>query len=304
MTDLIIGAGLAGLMAGALDRKARVVEAQASLPNNHHAVLRFREPKLANALGIPFRKVRVLKGVENGISPIADANRYSMKVSGKISSRSILNLEPGDRWIAPPNLIEQLAEMVGSRLELGHAVTREEIAQVVNSGGRVISTIPMPLMLKMTGVPHDPDEFRHSAVTVSKFLIEGDCDVYQTIYYPCQYDWFYRASITGNEMLMESMQSGPPPPHEVSLAANSFGIPGRALQPADLQRQTLGKIVPLPAERRKALLMALTVEHGVFSLGRYACWRNLLLDDVFDDYFKLRSIMALESQYDFRRTIA
>jgi hypothetical protein len=66
----------------------------------------------------------------------------------------------------------------------------------------------------------------------------------------------------------------------------------------------MGKIVPLPADRRKALLMALTVEHGVFSLGRYACWRNLLLDDVFEDYFKLRSIMALESQYDFRRIMA
>ncbi len=48
---------------------------------------------------------------------------------------------------------------------------------------------------------------------------------------------------------------------------------------------------------RKALLHHLTITHGIYSLGRFATWRNILLDDVYEDVFAIRK-MIHQSHYD------
>jgi hypothetical protein len=63
--------------------------------------------------------------------------------------------------------------------------------------------------------------------------------------------------------------------------------------------QRYGKIVPLPAEPRRALLTRLTTQHGVYSLGRFATWRNVLLDDVVNDLAVIRKLLRA-SEYDHR----
>jgi hypothetical protein len=155
----------------------------------------------------------------------------------------------------------------------------------------------------MNGVAHSPTEFKRRNVHVFKFRV-ANCDVFQTLYFPYG-NLFYRATLTGEELLLESAEEDFPLVFDASFheVLRGFGLQRSDVERISEHNQSLGKIEPLPAERRKALLLALSVEHGIFSLGRYACWRNLLLDDVFEDYFRVKRLMELDSVYDFRRAV-
>src|SRR5262252_8262346 len=115
MNIKIIGAGLAGLLAGNMLSRSHTVtliESQNDLPNNHSAVLRFRSSVVGDVTGIPFHKVNLIKYALPWRNPVADALAYSYKNTGqRRSDRSISQeLELSDeRWIAPPDLIARLA---------------------------------------------------------------------------------------------------------------------------------------------------------------------------------------------------
>ena len=59
----ILGAGLSGLIAAAVNPQAKVFEASSRDKQSHRAVLRFRTPAVGDAVGIPFRKIRVYKNI-------------------------------------------------------------------------------------------------------------------------------------------------------------------------------------------------------------------------------------------------
>lgn len=296
---IILGAGLSGLLAGALDRRAQLLEVQPSLPHNHHAVLRFREDKIGRALNIPFRKVRVLKAAWAWSRPVHTitpqmANMYARKVTGSIVDRSILDLKPVERFIAPPDLIQQLADMCTGRIRYGvdAAAGWKDLARPL------ISTIPLPLTLHHCKIDWEPDElFKSQPIKVLKFTVPG-ADVFQTVYFPDPDQLVYRASITSNELIVECMSSEEDPHQlEIDDVLDAFGLTMKDVVPIGTAKQRSGKILPLPEDQRKALLLQLTTAHGVYSLGRFACWRNSLLDDVFDDYYRIQRMMRL-SHYD------
>jgi len=99
---LILGAGQAGLLAA---RRLSlynpiVLEKQKSLPNNHSALLRFRSNEIGKAIGLPFKKVNVYKGIlsDDGETitdtpTIRDMNAYSLKSTGVCIERSIINTD-------------------------------------------------------------------------------------------------------------------------------------------------------------------------------------------------------------------
>ena len=66
---------------------------------------------------------------------------------------------------------------------------------------------------------------------------------------------------------------------------------------ASLDRRMAGKIVPLPDAARKRLLFRLTHEHGIYSLGRFATWRNVLLDDVVNDIAVIKRLARSGDAY-------
>ncbi len=111
----------------------------------------------------------------------------------------------------------------------------------------------------------------------------------------------YRATLTGDELIIELTEKGILRTHQYLEVLGAFGLRQPYVEMLNHHKQSLGKIVPLPAEQRKALLLRITTEHGVFSMGRFACWRNILLDDCFNDFFKIREMMTL-SNYDLLRT--
>ena len=86
---IIYGAGMAGLLAANMLRrhKPELREKQEDLPNNHDALLRFRNNSVGVATNIPFKKVKVRKAIKYDkvlhVEPnLYLSNLYSQKVTG------------------------------------------------------------------------------------------------------------------------------------------------------------------------------------------------------------------------------
>lgn len=300
---LIIGAGLAGLIAAHAFQKAIIYERNALDTVSHQALLRFRSPAVGEFVGIPFRKVRVHKGIYHDHAFVAPsiryANWYAQKCTGKlIGERSIWNLEPVDRYIAPENFISRLIEQCGSRIIWDTEIDDNYIFQ--NELDRIISTIPMSVMCDLCPqqVPRDPPHFLHSQIAVQRWRIPG-ADVFQTIYYPSLNTEVYRASMTGDILIIEAI-GNKIEPAQVEYVKRSFGLLHDEEQLLSRASQRFGKIVPIEDGWRKQFMFNLTAQRNIFSLGRFATWRNILLDDVLHDIAVIKQLMNV-SKYDLRR---
>lgn len=296
----IIGAGLSGAIAGALDRRATLLEAAPQPPTaNHRAVLRFRSDKIGQALNIPFRRVRVLKAIEYAgdlhreVTP-RFANLYARKVTGTIQQRSIGSLDPVERFIAPEDFHSQLLDLCAGRVAYDQPLTK---ATFQHLPPRFISTIPLNTLCSILDI--EPPPLSRAPIHVTRFDV-ADCDAFQTLYHPGTETPIYRSTLTAGLLIVEAV--APPPQGDLQRVLFGFGLSAAQLQFRDAGEQRYGKITPLPDATRKALLHRITQEFGIFSLGRFATWRNILLDDVYDDFFKVRAMMALDS-YDLKRAI-
>lgn len=279
----IIGAGLAGLLAANIFQRAKVIESGPESQLSHKAVLRFRSRAVGDAVGVDFRAVTVHKAIwlDDFVAPnVRLANQYSKKVIGKLADRSIWNLAPAQRWIAPEDLVAQLAERCVGRVLWG---VRADRAAFV---GPTISTIPMPALVQLFGVDHSPS-FQFLPITVHRWRVPH-ADVFQTVYFPAPELNLYRASITGSLLIAESM--GRESPAEEELLCEVFGIDN--ITRIDTNTQRYGKIAPIDEAWRRNFVLQMTLQHQVYSLGRFATWRNLLLDDVLADAAVIRRIMG------------
>lgn len=294
----IAGAGLAGLVAAHAWPQAAVLEASPQPAAAHRALLRFRTDGVSRLTGIEFRKVRVHKGIwsDGGfVGPnIRAANLYAQKVlrGSMRGDRSIWRLEPVERFIAPDTLYEQLVEAVGSRISWATPVDFEGLRTTC------VSTAPLPVTLKALGIEHDLP-FRRSGILVRRWTLP-ESDVFQTIYYPDEGTAMYRASITGGTLIAEFVDADTSAERDLALLERSFGIDLSAAQALPVVEQKYGKIEPVEEGARKQLLFRLTHNHGIFSLGRFATWRNILLDDVVDDIAVIKRLARSGAAYDLR----
>ncbi len=293
---VIVGAGLSGLLAAHAWPKSTVFEANAAPIENHKAVLRFRGEQVSALTGIPFRKVVVRKGVwcdGDFCKPtIMHANLYSRKVLSRLENdRSIWNLDPVERFIAPEDFYLQLIDSVGDRIKWSTQVSFEGKHAV-----SFVSTIPMPAMIrskvKEIVSVDEPIQFGYSGIKVQRYRIP-DCDLYQTIYFPSHDTPLYRATITGSMLIAESVGDNF---DDAELLEEVFGVEG--LQPMTQTKQKYGKIAPIDESRRRTLIRALS-EMGIYSLGRFATWRNILLDDLIHDIGRIKMMMDSD-QYSKR----
>lgn len=287
----IYGAGIAGLLAGCMFQNARIIEAVDKGEGQHKALLRFRSSSVGDAVGIDFKKVRVHKGIWSDGKfkqpNIQLANYYSQKVVGNLSDRSIWNLDPVDRYIAPEDFIDILINRCGDRIEWGTSVTKDD---VIANEEQTISTLPMSVMAKFTGV--DYPTFKHKPIAVRRWRIPG-ANVHQTVYFPDPNTGIYRASITGDMMIAECAgvdDFG----YEFWEA---FGMDYHSMILIETADQRFGKIAPIDDVWRKKFIFDLSTNYNIFSLGRFGTWRNLLLDDVMDDIAVIKKLMN-SSIYD------
>lgn len=310
---VILGAGMAGLLAAAVLREEAhsIIERQEGVPNNHSALLRFRSSIVGDAVNIPFRRVAMVKGVSGSLgNPIADAISYGIKTTGKATLRSVLSArgEIEERYIAPPNFISYLSNKVACPIDFG--VEASEFLSGSQPGSwllPVISTIPMPELMKLLEYPDIPEFSYRQGATISTAL--KDCDVYATLYFPDLKVPIYRASITGDRLILEyahvdrGLADHPILQRDaIAFACEAFGIPyGRWVLTPKFQEQSYAKILPIEEAARRKFILWASETHNVYSLGRYATWRpSLLLDDLVND---IRVIQRIQSgtAYDYKK---
>lgn len=308
----IIGAGLAGLLAANMLRrhKVTVYEKQPGLPNNHHAVLRFRDKGVSEQLHIPFRQVQVFKACDEP-DMIKAAVQYSYKCTGRYEVRSLIDLAPATRFIAPPDLIRRMAEGVDITYD------SDGLKEMVMGEPHVISTIPMPALMDALDYPGARPEFVSTEGLVVTATI-ADCDLFMTRYYARPNIPWYRASVTGDKLIVEFSRTshrddfwGDEQIKELALAtisevASDFGFEPRKLVAAEAHRTRYAKIGRLDAHDRalaEEFMLWATTQHRVYSLGRFATWRSgLLLDDLVGDILKIERWMG-QSAFSIRKSI-
>lgn len=291
----IIGAGLTGCLA-AYAFKDAVIHEYLKAPKVHKAVLRFRTEDVSKLTGIPFKKVVVSKAVSVSggfVTPnLRHMNQYSLKVTGGYYDRSIGNLEPSVRYIAPTDFHEQMLEHLGNR------IICESTKDLVDFETPLISTLPLPVLIgkfKLDAqMPVDATAHAPIYVTTIDFT---HCDLYQTVYFPELTTPVYRASMTGNQMIIEAMR---PITHEMARnVVDTFGLGGGSVHSIGLfnMEQRIGKFTPLDDDYRKQLMYDITQSLGIYSLGRHATWRKIILDDVVHDIKQIESMLKT-SAYD------
>jgi hypothetical protein len=285
----IIGAGMAGLLAARMLRHHDpvVLEAQDKLPNNHSAVLRFRSPAVGDVLGIDFMRVKMIKSYLPWKNPVADSMAYANKNGGTYrSDRSIVSsgIETNERWIAPPDLIERMAEGVSIKFSAPYDFSSID--------DKVVSTIPMPVLGKAMGHPIPPFFFESIPGLNVRARIDK-CEAYVSLMIPDPQIPFSRVSITGDELIVEvpridfagSQWVDPVSKETAFMAAELLGIDRERLGEVSGTPQRYAKILPIDESwRRDFIYWASTVKGRAYSLGRFATWRpGLLMDDLIKD---------------------
>jgi len=298
---IIVGAGLSGLLAAYMNRDSIVYEKAKEPIQNHNAILRCRTNILSEITGIPFKKVKVQKGIwvnKKSALPAPDlTSQYSLKVSGTISNRSISNIGTVTRYIPPYNFYEQLFEKVKKQIKFDKTAD----LKWMEPGEPIISTIPMPIAEKMI-TEKNLFKYHNQPIYTSIYEIRN-CDFYATIYYPNLEIPQYRASIDGNRLIVESISKLNSFAHLKEVFA-SFGFFGIKYDEIDKnKRQEYGKIVAIDEIKRTAFITMLTLEYNIYSLGRFATWRpNLLMEDIIHDIKVINQLIKNPKYNSQKRT--
>jgi len=291
---IIIGAGMAGLIAANYFRKQNpvIIEKQSHLPDNHAALLRFRSDKVFKVAGLQSRIVTVRKCIVFGADFMSGpnpylANMYSAKVTGKVEDRSIWNMETEKRHIAPDGFLNSLAN--GCNISFNTESGNGSYARNTMENKITVSTIPMPLLMNQLGWPDIPT-FQFVPIWTVSADIPG-VNINQTIYFPDKDVPYYRASFVGSRFIVEFIRD---PVDEIETLANEvidyFGMPSTT-EKLTYKKQGLGKMLPIDDEIRKDFMHWATEKYNIYSLGRFATWRPILLDDVVDDLAVIERMM-------------
>jgi hypothetical protein len=212
-----------------------------------------------------------------------------------------MSLEPSVRYIAPDDFTTTLAR--GLRVELGKGVTLEMIQLWAGEGEAIVSTIPMPVLMKIVGWDTGL-HFEHQPIwSLRTRITHPFTEVYQTIYYPGDEPW-YRASITGDLLIIESLQEIPRQHADIpvgwaeTVLRSDFGIQDPHYSFPTVHHQSFGKIAPCEDSERKAFILAMTDKWGLYSLGRFGTWRQILLDDLVQDIRIIDAMISERSIYN------
>lgn len=341
----ILGSGQTSMLAAImLANRGYQVEILDDKPikQTHFALLRFKTKAIEEETGIKLEEVEIKKAIYfdgqiHNESNIKFDNLYSQKVTGKVQRRSIGNLGIGKRYIPPVDFFQQL-EKKCEQLDINFRQIECIGLPAATQETYYISTLPMPKLYKRV---HDEEiKFDFEKVYVVEFNIEN-CNVHQTIYYPCNSSLkqpAYRISIVGNNIKCEISEESMKEFHDYDVEFNpttfrfqqllenldtqiyeSFGIsiPEQLVESAVndclyhgvdkvIKEQKFGKISPINEQLRHSIIYNLTKQFGIYSLGRFSCWRQIMMDDVVKDVKKIENLIKLEnlSGYEAARNMA
>ena len=295
---IILGAGLTGCIAAMYNQHATILcpTSREGL-KKHKAILRFPSDRIERITGIDCKKRRITKSNEcPGEPTIRECNRYSLKVTGGYYDRSILDLHPVERWIPPSNFHDIMLDILDHRIQY-EAKIEDYIMDLCPDV--VISTLPMAENWSLFGNAMEvlPQDVEHREIFVTRLTVER-CDLWHTKYYPSDSNVAYRASIEGNLLTIESI--APVSYNDITYVTNTFGFQrNHVLTIEENFMQKIGKIVPMDETKRKDVIHRMTLDFNVYSLGRWATWRSIQLDDVANDLNVIKRMIA-QGPYDMR----
>ena len=292
----IIGAGMAGLLCGAMFRgESQIFEKAESLPNNHHSLLRFRSNQIGEYLNMPFKEVEVMKIVKQWRNKVADNIGYSMKVGGRLELRSSRTAEGKveKRYIAPDDFIQKLEGLQVNPILYNSNFVKNDLKAFGNEP--IISTIPMSVLMNILDYPKRP-EFNYRNGWVINAELDIASDICATIYYPDPESMVARATLTGSTLHVELVEEFEPNEYGIDVIMDKevlpdFGFDGVTYS-AELKPQTYAKINQINDRERRLFVLWATDTFNIYSLGRFAIWKpGLLLDDVFGDIRKIQNML-------------
>lgn len=73
-----------------------------------------------------------------------------------------------------------------------------------------------------------------------------------------------------------------------------------------IKEQKFGKISPIDEHIRHSIIYNITKQYGIYSLGRFSCWRQIMLDDVVKDVKSIERMIRIEnlSSYEAAKNLA
>lgn len=299
MRIVIIGAGLSGCVAyGAfMSHNPTVLEsAPESGFNKHFAVMRFKSPDIAAYLGAQAVPITIRKSVyyhtkQYDWCPPDMLNMYSLKVHGNLSRRSIIDVGESERYT--------IKKFTPSKGVLYNKPVVEITKKHIHcSDGSCypydvcISTIPLFVTAKNICGQTDFDcsYYKSTPITVIRARLAVESSVHLTTYYPEPGYNVYRATIEGQDIIVEMI--GDTNNGDESYAKNtlywvlySFGLEVKHVVQDSLtvNVQKYGKIYCTNEDHRHGTIMSLTEEHMIFSFGRFAVWEQIRADDLVED---------------------
>lgn len=326
MKVLIIGNGIAGQVAAFHYRGEDVTivdQKGAQHPlSGHSAVMRTKSNEIGLYLNTEMEKIWVEKTIyRNGklytTPSIIDRNQYSLKTTGKLEQRSISSLSSGERYIFKDSKNQKaLGDIIKGK------VAAIKDGSVMFEGDEVwsdykfdicISTAPMPMNMFLCGIKRDV-VFKSEPVAVIRGEIGIDSAVFQTVYLPDPDEVFNRITIHRNSIIAESSD-----PERLWMFSEEelsrflaikiekiFGIDPMFTKGFRPVKQEAGKISEIDDITRKEIIMELSHKHGVYSLGRYACWRPKVMADnlpkdirKIDEIFKTNYIGRIYESHNY-----
>ena len=294
----IFGAGLSGLIAACAFPKAIVYERNEKSFQGHHALLRFRSMAVSDITGIKFSKVSVIKSIWSDGKECQPSPRlvalYSKKNTSCYENRSIMDIRTVERYIAPDDFLQLLIEECEDRIRFNYEIKNNDFIMSDHSllKENVISTLPLSINAKMLGYEFNTERNK-SIIYVNKFKVDN-CKMYSTVYYPDSDTSVYRASLTGDVLIIESKAT-------INFADKRIVLDSMGLSEATFDVllenhiQPMGKLSSVNDNERRVMIYKMSHDHGVFSLGRFALHKNILLDDVAKDVRVIKSMMKDDS---------
>ena len=184
-------------------------------------------------------------------------------------------------------------------IEYNLPLTMEDITEANGVGVPIISTIPMPVLMQIVKWRDIPKFPKQKIYTQTARIEETECSVNQTIYYPDPLTSHYRVSVVGDTVISESIRKpdGSAGSNIMTILMEDFGIKPRKLVDIKDSSQDYGKIRPIDEQLRKQFIFEMTTKYNIYSVGRFATWRQLLMDDVVEDLQIIENFLEKNSDY-------
>jgi len=311
--NYILGAGLSGLICANYFKEYKVLERSDSVKINHRALLRFKSNELSKFINIrSFKAVNVRKSIYHkgkfyDKPDLTASILYSQKVSNTISDRSIW-MEDGNhviRYLPNYNLINELS--LNTNVKCSKKIIKIDNGRITFSNGTIeaydtiISTIPLNEMVKIVGIDDKDNKFKSKSIFTTVIKIK-DCDFHHTVYIIDEDTSIYRISFVGNTVIFESMDRITKPIVYDFLTA--FGLKQNmndcVFDCFNFIHQ-YGKLFSIDRDVVKSILLYLTEEFNIYSLGRYAVWRNIMSEDLIKDILKIKEMIYCDKhKYDIK----